>query len=297
MADVSYGAGEKRTERTREAFHRPAVSRLLSFEKRKAALQRAVEVDIVPQLIMGRRGEQKLVTSRQVELNERDSRVREFAELVLGRNPDNAGAHVQLLREQGVDLEAIYLQLIAPTARHLKELWQDDKEDFAVITLGFWRLQQLLREFSAAFRDDTQKSAGMRALLTPAPGEAHDVGHLMFGLVLLGEFFRRDGWDTWIEPDSSKEDVANILRGEWFDVVEFLVGSEKRLDALAAKITIIRNESLNPRLGVVVCGPMFVEHPELVLLVGGDMPAADPRDGVAQARTLISSPQKSAAGS
>jgi hypothetical protein len=296
MADVAYDHGVIQPERGRDAFHRLAAARSLKYDKRKTALQRAVEFEIVPQLVMAHREVGHIETPAEVREEQRDQQVKQFAEFILGQNPDNAGAHVQKLREQGVPLEAIYLQLIAPTARYLKQLWLDDKRDFAAITLGFWRLQQLLREFSSAFRDDAQRSAGLRALLAPAPGEAHDVGYLMFGLVLLGEFFRRDGWDAWIEPEAGSDQVSNLIRSEWFDVVEFLVGSEKRLDALAEKIKTVRHESLNRALGVIVCGPMFVEHPELVMLVGGDMPASDPREGVAQARTLISSPQKRAAG-
>jgi hypothetical protein len=296
MADVSYDPGFGQRSQGRDFFHRQDAKRTLRFEKPSQALQRAIEDDIVPQLVKAHRAGQGIERLRDIHKEDLDRRVREFAEFVLGQNADNAGAHVQALREQGIPLEAIYLQLIAPTARYLKQLWQDDKRDFAAISLGFWRLQQLLRDFSAAFRDEAQKAAGMRALLMPAPGESNDVGYLMFGLVMLGEFFRRDGCDTWIEPESGSEQVSNLIRSEWFDVVEFLVSSEKRLDALAAKIKTVRNESLNRALGVVVCGPMFVEHPELVLLVGGDLPAADPRDGVAQARTLLGSPRPKTAG-
>ena len=48
-------------------------------------------------------------------------------------------------------------------------------------------LQQLLREFSAAFRAEPQRASGLRALLAPGPSEPHDLGYLMFGLVLVCE--------------------------------------------------------------------------------------------------------------
>jgi hypothetical protein len=150
-----------------------------------------------------------------------------------------------------------------------------------------WRLQQLLREFSAAFRAEAGPSTGLRSLLTPGPGEAHDLGYLMFGLVLLGEFFRRDGWDAWIEPAPEARALSSVIHNEWFDVVEFMVSGEKRLDELAASIKMVRKASLNRSLGVLVCGQAFVEHPELVLLVGGDMSTADPRDAAHQANSLV----------
>ena len=72
---------------------------------------------------------------------------------------------------------------------------------------------------------------------------------MMFDLVLVGEFFRRDGWDAWIEPDSSSVEFSEIVRNHWFDVVEFLVSGDKRLDALAANISAVRRDSPNQSLG------------------------------------------------
>jgi hypothetical protein len=257
-------------------------------ETRKAALERAVEFEIIPRLALAHKNHVKAQSqpgagSRLDFTNE----IKEFAELVLGRSEDAAGAHIQSLQQKGIPLEAIYLKLLSPTARYLKYQWLEDERDFANVTLGIWRLQQLLRDFSATFRCENQKASGLRALLAPGPTEPHDLGYLMFGLVLLGEFFRRDGWDAWIEPAPADRDLSATIHNEWFDVVEFMVSGQKRLDELAATIKMVREASLNQSLGVLVCGQMFVERPELVLLVGGDMPAADPREAAKEAQILV----------
>jgi hypothetical protein len=149
-------------------------------------------------------------------------------------------------------------------------------------------LQQLLREFSPAFCADAPiRSAGLRALLTPAPGEKHDIGHMMFGLVLAGEFFRREGWDTWIEPDPADSGFLQTIRTQWFDIVEFFANGDKKLDELASNIRAVRRESPNPDLGVMVCGPAFTERPELVLLVGGDAVVSDFNQEALQARNVV----------
>ncbi len=284
MEEVAHEIGSGSAGRGQE-FLRLSVARSLRKENRRAVLDRAVEVEIVPRLVLAHQNRvrpEDAVTGREFP----DS-VKAFAEVLLGRSEDAAGAHIQALQEQGQPLEAIYLNLLSPTARYLKYQWFEDQRDFAEVTLGLWRLQQLLRQFSAAFRTQGQKATGLRALLTPGPGELHDLGYLMFGLVLVGEFFRRDGWDAWIEPAADTPELSHTIQNEWFDVVEFMVSGERRLDELAATIKRVRKASLNRSLGVLVCGPIFVEHPELVLLVGGDMPAADPRDGAAQAQDLV----------
>jgi hypothetical protein len=288
MEELAHDVGAGTLERGHQ-FLRLTVARALQnsprreTEKKKAAFERAVEFEIVPRLVLAHQNHAKAAPVAHTY----PADIEEFAELILGRSEDAAAARVQSLHQSGVPLEKIYLNLLAPTARYLKYQWLDDRRDFAEVTLGLWRLQQLLREFSTSFKGNSEKASGLRALLTPGPGEPHDLGYLMFGLVLLGEFFRRDGWDAWIEPAPDAQALSNVIHNEWFDVVEFIVSGEKRLDELAASIKMIRKASLNRSLGVLVCGQAFIEHPELVLLVGGDMPAADPRNAADEAQKLV----------
>lgn len=261
-----------------------------------AVLQRTVEFDVLPRLALAHPvsadPEAPRSTSLRITPGGRvPDEIREFCVLVLSKDPDAAARHASKLRDQGRSLEIIYLELLAPSARYLRHLWEGDVCDFAEATLALWRLQQILRDFSTVFRaTGSQHSCGLRALLAPAPGETQELGYLMFELALIGEFFRRDGWDAWIEPKSSGVEFSALVRSQWFDVVEFLVSGDKRLDALASIIRTVRRESPNQALRILVCGPAFVQHPELVLVVGGDVPAADARLGVAQARNLVGPP-------
>jgi MerR family transcriptional regulator, light-induced transcriptional regulator len=78
-----------------------------------------------------------------------------------------------------------------------------------------------------------------------------------------------------------------LVREQWFDVVEFLVCGDKQLDALASQIGVIRRESLNRSIGVMVYGQVFIEHPDLVLLVGADLTPKDARQGTLQAQRFV----------
>jgi hypothetical protein len=251
-----------------------------------ADLTKAIETDIVPRLVMAHR-QTAAVTPAQPDRGG-SKEVGQFAQVILRQDTVAACAHVQALREQGQALQAIYLDLLAPTAARLRNLWSADLCDFADVTLGLWRLQQVVREFSTEFRHESEHvETGLGALLVPAPGEKKELGYMMFGLVMMAEFLRRDGIDAWIEPDSSSSEFGSIVRSQWFDVVELLVSGDKKMDALAERIRMIRRESPNRGVGVMVCGPAFVEHPELVLLVGADVMANDPRQGAVQAKKAV----------
>jgi hypothetical protein len=249
-------------------------------------LSKTIEAEIIPRLVMAHGNGSDPAGAPRVPPH--DPYVAAFAELILGPDSGRAADQIQTYRDRGIALETIYLQLFVPAARHLRHLWMNDDRDFADITLGLWRLQQLLRDLSPAFCAEAPiRSAGLRALLTPAPGEKHDIGHMMFGLVLAGEFFRRDGWDTWIEPDPADAGFLQTIRSQWFDIVEFFANGDKKLDELASNIRAVRRESRNPDLGVMVCGPAFTERPELVLLVGGDAVVSDFNQETLQARNVV----------
>src|ERR1700759_3834556 len=249
-------------------------------------LSRTGEAEIIPRLVMAH-GD-AAPSQGAVDLLSDGFDVVGFAELVLGADNNRAADIVQGWRDRGIDLETIYIDLLVPAARHLRSLWMNDERDFANVTLALWRLPQLLRDFSPAFCADVAvRTAGLRALLTPGPGDKHDIGHMMFGLVLAGEFFRRDGWDTWIEPDCTAAAFIDTIRAQLFAVVEFFAGGDKKLDVLASNIRMVRRESSNPDIGVMVCGPAFTERPELVLLVGGDAVVADFSQEALQARSVV----------
>ena len=184
---------------------------------------------------------------------------------------------------QGMSVEMIYLDLLAPAARRLGALWEDDLCDFTEVTLGLGRLQHMLQELVPAFGAEALCPVHtLRALLMPAPGDQHT-----FGLSMVVEFFSRSGWDVASGDISSGTNAVDMARLEWFDIIGFSVGSETRLDWLSDCIRTVRQVSRNKNVGIMVGGPVFAEHPEYVELVGADCTAADGKDAPVQAENLI----------
>ena len=285
------GASRKQNERwwsTAVAFRGMRTVRPKREElPHEAPLRRTIEADVIPRLVLTHPLAPLREETAHGSVPDSD-RIARFAELILAPDQEAARAHIEALRAHGVRLETIYLDLVVPTASYLRYLWNADLYDFAEITLALWRLQQLVRGFGAAFRGEgNRRETGLRALLVPGPNAKHELPYLMFGLVMVGEFLRRDGWDTWIEPDPTSRNFAEIIRSQWFDVVEFLVSGNGRLDVLASNIRLVHRQSPNPAVGVILSGQVFVENPELVLLVGGDITAIDACQGARQAQKLV----------
>ena len=245
-----------------------------SVELRLALLARAIEYEIIPRLMMAHRTPHVCVESSLVEgapLGAAD--VESFARLVLSQDDHAAQACVDTLRARGISVESIYLDLLAPVARYLGKLWDDDLCDFTDVTIGLGRLHQVLRELSAEFgQAQNRTSNGRHILLLPSPGEQHT-----FGLVMVSEFFRRAGWDVAGGPRDAGADLLQMVRREWFDIVGFSLATEVSMDDLRACIVAVREASMNRHIGIMVGGPIFLLHPEYANHVGADCATMDGR--------------------
>jgi methanogenic corrinoid protein MtbC1 len=194
-------------------------------------------------------------------------------------------AAVDARRRAGVSVESLYLDLFAPAARRLGEMWCDDSCDFSTVTVALGRLQRLLRELSPAFGTEVEHPAnGRRAFFAQPVDEQHS-----FGLSMVAEFFRREGWDVFGVVGGAVEDPAVRVRREWADVVGLSVGSERRLDWLRRCIVEIRSASRNPDVVVMVGGPIFTLHPDWAGSVGADATARDAKDAPRVASRLLMS--------
>jgi methanogenic corrinoid protein MtbC1 len=255
--------------------------------RQQAPLARMIETEVVPRLVLagraaGHAAPPGSATTAPFPAPGPEDVVALVA-LVIGDDAAAPLAYVEALRLRGATLDRLYLDLFAVVAQRLGQLWTEDLCSFADVTVGLVRLQGLVREYSPAFMPPVEAHDPRRsALLIPVPGEQHT-----FGLVLVTEFFLRAGWEVACDPLISNEALARVVRSRWFAVAGISVGNNDRLDAVAASIRLVRRESCNPGIGVMVGGRVFAEHPELAALVGADATAIDGRQAALQAETLL----------
>lgn len=78
-----------------------------------------------------------------------------------------------------------------------------------------------------------------------------------------------------------------MVRREWFDIVGMSLSDGNHLAELASGIRQIRRASRNRAIGVIVSGPVFRNHPEMIRCVGADAAATDGRQAAVQADDLM----------
>ncbi len=249
-------------------------------ERRRAILTRTVELDVIPRLLVAHR---PAVVPVAAGLLVTAAHVADLVGLVLSRGEPETVAFVTAMHGEGAAAESLYLDLLAPAARRLGEMWEDDTCDFSDVTVGLWRLQNAMRELSPCFlRSPNAGTQGPRVLLVPLPGEDHT-----FGLSMVYEFFRRAGWNAWCGPVESSADLRGLVRRDWVEVIGFSLACDEKLDAVRTEIRSVRRASMNPGLAVLVGGPGFSANPRLAAEVGADGTAVDGRQAVLQAQALV----------
>lgn len=249
-----------------------------------ASLAGLIEGEVIPRLMLVHAvGTPALPTAVDSVWPLDASDVEQFTTRLLRDGDARSLDYVESLRERGVPVAEIFLNLFAPAARRLGDLWNEDRCSFTEVTLGLISLQHLLRRFAPQFNARSLDFDGRRRIMLAAlPGEQHT-----FGVFMLAEFFRRAGWCVDEDPLRSIEGLIASARDNWFAVAGLSLSQEGRVSELADLISRLREHSLNPHLHVMVGGSLFSEQPDLVEFVGADAGGHDASDAVAQAEALF----------
>ena len=243
-------------------------------------MARLIEGEIIPRLLLAHRADASAVPARAAF--GRDEPLA-LAHLTLRLEVFALLAHVETYLDQGVPIASIYLDLLAPTARVLGDFWDNDVCDFVDVTMGMWRLQQVVHEFgNRAPCPSARTRADRRALFTVPPGDQHS-----FGLVMVEDFFRRAGWRTWSAPDAALPHLCSIVGRQWFEMIGLTVSTAEHLGGLPDMLRALREASQNPAVAIMVGGQIFSEHPELAARAGADATAVDAAAALVTAEALV----------
>lgn len=246
------------------------------------ALNSLVEGEIIPRLLMAHSAAMPLPPAQGGAAIEPAEAVR-FASLPLMLEADELLREVEQFLERGVSVELVFVDLLAPSARRLGQLWDEDACDFVDVTMGLWRLQEVLRE--VALRSTPLLSrigAPPHVLFSPYPGEQHSFGSLM-----LEEYFARAGWQSEVLIEPKRKELLELLATKPFDLVGLTISCDCPSGQLSDFLTAIRGISANSAVRIIVGGRMINANPGLAEEIGADGTAADARGALVLAEKLV----------
>jgi methanogenic corrinoid protein MtbC1 len=246
------------------------------------AVSTIIESEIIPRLLMAHSGGERPAKAKRFRPINPDDASR-FSMLPLRLEAASLLEEVDAFIADGASVETICLDLLAPAARRLGEMWEKDECDFIDVTMGLWRLQEVMREIAARSPADLGGLAMPRsALFSPMPGDHHN-----FGTLMIEEVFSRGGWQSEALVKPERRELLDRLARQPFDLVGLTLTRDCPSAALANLIKAVRNVSANPNIIVLVGGRMINQNPEIAVEVGADGTGSDALAALELADTLV----------
>ena len=249
----------------------------------KSSLTEVIETQIIPRLVQAHRVD--LMPTALPELGVpviSTPRVDAFVALCQSSDTRQTTLFVDQLLQEGVTTDRIFLELIAPAARQLGRLWEQDLCDFTAVTCGLVRLHEITHRLGFEYQNGPQIGSDVqRIMLASAPGSQH-----FLGMTIVSDFFRKAGWDVVIEISLSEQELVHAVNNEWFDVIGISCATEMQLQRLPALIRALKAASGNPEPGVLLGGPIFTVQQHDPRSLGADGICVDVKEAVALAASF-----------
>ena len=206
-----------------------------------------------------------------------------FTQHCLSGNVELTNHLVDELSAKGLTHDRIFLEVITPAARHLGVLWEQDLCDFTEVTCGLALMHQMIYRLGYASPPGQGiEGPSERIMLACAPGSQH-----FLGLTIVADFFRQAGSDVVLEISSTESELLRAVANEWFDVVGISVAIESQLPTLPDLISHVRAHSGNPKVRMVLGGPIFLLHDLTPQALGADAIFTDAREAVGEVKRLV----------
>ncbi len=279
--------GQIETSRRAGQRHANGTKRFESVRS-GATLGSLISGEIIPRLLLAHRDDYDSRIARTDAKTPDTSMIdgaeaARFAPLPLELEADELLAQVELILARGVSVETVFVELLAPSARRLGQLWEEDRCDFVDVTMGLWRLQEVMREIT--LRSPVRlggSGAPSTALFCPLPGDQHSFGSLM-----LEEVFARGGWQSEVLFEPKRLEFLNIISERSFDLIGLTVSTDCPSGSIAELISAIRGVSRNSGTRVIIGGRAINADPDIVGRVGADGTASDASSALTLAQRLV----------
>jgi methanogenic corrinoid protein MtbC1 len=252
----------------------------------KRSLSEVIETQIIPRLVQAHRVAQAEVDPTTQGPGISPKQLATFVALSKSSKASETTQFIDELLHQGITTDRIFLELIAPAARQLGLMWEQDLCDFTEVTCGLVRMHEITHRLGFEYQNGPQLGGDVqRIMLASAPGSQH-----FLGMTIVSDFFRKAGWDVVIEISLSEKELVHAVSNEWFDVIGISCATEAQLKTLPDLIRALKAASGNPEPGVLLGGPIFTVQSHDARSLGADGICVDVKEAVALAASFRAGP-------
>ncbi|QHL91326.1 cobalamin B12-binding protein [Sphingomonas changnyeongensis] len=197
-------------------------------------------------------------------------RIDRLARIAIDGQAHDVLREIDDLARAGMSAPTLFVDLLAPVARRLGDLWEDDRLDFIEVTMGLWRLQEVLREIAGHAPRAPAPHMPRTGLFTLLPEDVHS-----FGVAMVHECFVLAGWQAELLVAATRGEILSAVAASHLDLFGLTVANDSHIGPAQSLIRAVRSVSMNPNVRIMVGGPVLTRNPGLLAQIGADAMADD----------------------
>lgn len=213
-----------------------------------------------------------------------DEEIDRITQLLLSTEDGAFDLAITVLKTHGVSINYIVLDLIPTIARRLGKQWEDDTLSFAEVSIGTNKLERVIHKLDYLFQvTQLEKRGDQSILISNFPESQHSLGTL-----ILSNYFVHSGWRVYRPENNSLKSISQGLESNNHDAIALSISCEEQLELLPSTISFLREKSKNPKIIVLIGGPLYNKAPEKFDHIQADIKAFTPEECVERLELVLS---------
>jgi len=213
-----------------------------------------------------------------------DAEIDRITQLLLSTEDGAFELAITVLKTHGISINYIVLDLIPTIARRLGKQWEDDTLSFAEVSIGTNKLERVIHKLDYLFQvTQLEKRGNHSILITNFPESQHSLGTL-----ILSNYFVHSGWRVYRPENNSLKSISKELESNSHNALAISISCDEQLEQLPNTISVLREKSKNPKIKVLIGGPLYNKAPEKFTHIQADITAFTPEESVQKLEHMLS---------
>jgi len=236
---------------------------------------------------------QNWVQSAQVKQDEyrntlAEEEINKLTNLLLDTQEGSFELAITVLKTHGASIDYIVLELIPAIARKLGEQWEDDSLSFADVSIGVNKLERVIYKLDYLFQaNQLDRQQNKAIFITGFPGSQHSLGSLIFANFLIFS-----GWQVHRPNQVNLDSIIHGVSSKALQAIAISVSTSEQLEQLPSLIDLLRQKSQNPKIIVLIGGPLYNKMPDAFDHIQAEVKAFSPEESVEKLEQHLSQLEK-----
>ena len=217
-----------------------------------------------------------------------EEEINKLTNLLLDTKEGSFELAITILKTHGASINYIVLELIPEIARQFGKQWEDDSLSFADVSIGVNKLERVIHKLDYLFQANQLNRQQNKAIfITGFPGSQHSLGSLIFANFLIFS-----GWQVHRPNQVNLDSIVHGVSSKMLQAIAISISTNEQLDRLPDLINTLRQKSQNPKIIVLIGGPLYNKAPEAFDHIQAEVKAFSPEESVQKLEQHLSQLEK-----